>query len=556
MNIESSGTDVDVVNISNPSKLFYKLNGLREECINIDYEIDQAKKYILENIHRVDRDKLESIFEKSIVVPGLLHDIKSQFDSKGETQKTKSIEMFGKMHKEYLNEQSELTKTEIHGGGNLSLLLALLQVCAVIAYQAIHSHAILKASEHFQSYVNKEYQSSSNPYKTRIQRIQSSPSNLNTYVSDRYITPRSDEFRYFARKFLTFFLNSHGQCVYNSEFLIGNNPKIVEKHFTKRIETALSKKIENPTFGVSGTEFNQVPSSHVTVSSNNVLEVARAAGMKIYDDYLNIRKSKNSINNNDVKIENEDIIVGFSFRYFLDNMNIGHAVSAYVRKIGNEYKIAMADMNNIETLVFVSSNMITSGNKLFVVEPGFFNELEKRSFDTSTFVEENANPVLHTIGNTYTTLLDTETLYNANSKHMQKIHLTFETPDNGSILTPIFNVIFNTNVKTDGGILASLPIFNINETNFNKIVALKEKLYRSNINNDAYTLYDTRMSALKPRGLTISKIMDAVKFKIRDRKSKRDKGKSTVSKRDNKSTESKEKGKKGKTKKRHSRQDK
>jgi len=493
-------------------ELDYSLNKLIPEEYNIQKEVDKEKRFILDGVIKIDDANLEPVLNEAANVEGLLNDITKTIQKDGDKDKLETIEDFKKKHKQQLSgvhEELLKEKQTVYGGGKLAMLFALLHVCAVVSFQAISPRAILDAPKDFHATATKNY--NRELIQENIQKLQNIRDNVGKKHEDylksipdgnkrsiktlhnleeavakaeielvvakmkesgfsrdiqeqHELSPLSDEYRLFTRNFLKVFLNTNGQCAYNSEFLIGNNHKYVAENLIGKIEEAIKNKDTNPIFG-DNLGLSQIEYSTVKISTDKVLDVTRTAGQTIYESFLSIkRENDKKEGKSDIYIKEEDIIVGFSFGYKPEKS--GHGVTAYVRKIGGVYKIAMADMNNVANLVYASTDIIDkTKQKLFVVENGFFDESEMEN-NTSGFIEVVDDPVLTTIHNTYTTIGGPKLISDTTYKP-QDIRIMFETPSK----------ILRT---SNGGISATLPIFDIISTSFQKMLELKEKLYDLN----------------------------------------------------------------------------
>jgi len=205
-----------------------------------------------------------------------------------------------------------------------------------------------------------------------------------------------------ARQYFLAYMNIDGQCTYNSQISIGNDSFDVYNKLIDRIQTTVDTKNIHATYGgpmfVKTDRYRRYDyerdeyrdtTSFTTSNTKIILERTRKIGNDIITKFEEKFK-------NDGKELPEDTMIGFSFAVFPNKK--GHAISAYVRRIGGVTKVAYIDMNNFGNIVGQAIRMEhdeslmpvnESKPKFFNTEMGFFTEQEIRENDLYSIVSEH-----------------------------------------------------------------------------------------------------------------------------------------------------------------------
>jgi len=479
------------------------------EIIPTDEQIrimpDSISKKILtnikENIRRHDKSNTHDIVNSIMKNPRIL--IKDtgivQIDNFVSTgKKVKAVEYNKPQMIENDLKIEDLEDGSQQNGGGLDIffykmLCLFLMATCVASFQAYNISSLLNMPKDLKTVINTRY----NEECSKTNSCKAVEHNQNLHIL-------SSEFRKVATDFLLTFLNTNGHCVFNSYFVVGDI-KNIEYKFENRIKKELARPLPpsgntDPDYhsleGRSDMTYNTLTMTEV--QNKEMLPTLRNAGRDLYIRYTTL--------------SSDDYLFGFAKRVlqptlpdmvsFIVSFNkydnekqrysMGHVVTAFVRKINNEYKVAIIDMNNIDALVYMVSGVAVDYgiSPLLRYEKGFFTDDEKRSinidlvnikeessiikqqskygsqygtkdFDIFPFAVECSDPVFETVYNSFATSVEEKRDINANS---DKVRLKFELSKNNRAVSDIHT---------------TLPIFTMNYTN---ILKLRKQLYAINTN--------------------------------------------------------------------------
>jgi len=335
----------------------------------------------------------------------------------------------------------------------------------------------------------------------------------------------SNEFREIARDFLLVYTNTNGHCAFNSHFIL--NEQLHINDFKRTLKTAIKNNETNPELIGKINRYHDFIYHDVT--KENMLGIVRDAGKNLHERF-------NTLTRNDyffafptrTLTKQPPEIIAFSMGYTTyanesgkRTYNTGHAVTAFVRKFDKDtfkplknsngtshfvsilqgYKVAIADMNNIDSLIYQVTGVATDyvGVPLIRYEKGFFTPDELKKMDkTMKSIKTEVNVKPSEISNILPFAIETDDpVFSTIMNSVVTVSSDKDTNDNGDHdSTKNYGIRFESvNNPAESVIHEILPLFKINIDDFNEILKLRKELYDMNTN---YRIKDT-LDAIKTK---------------------------------------------------------